>query len=118
MQIVHAVEREQAMLQGERAVLRSIQRADLPLLWKLLEDLEVKVGRRRDRSYLYRSPGTRRGLTKMPPTRPQTRPGLPSRSMAGSLGSAACTASIISTVGVSLASLLAGPFGARALDRV
>jgi RimJ/RimL family protein N-acetyltransferase len=31
------------MLRGERAVLRPIQRADLPRLWELLEDFEVKV---------------------------------------------------------------------------
>jgi RimJ/RimL family protein N-acetyltransferase len=31
------------MLRGERAVLRPIQRADLPRLWELLEDLEVKM---------------------------------------------------------------------------
>jgi len=31
------------MLRGERVVLRPIQRADLPRLWELLEDLEVKV---------------------------------------------------------------------------
>jgi RimJ/RimL family protein N-acetyltransferase len=37
------VEGEQAMLRGERAVLRPIQRADLPRLWELLEDLEVKI---------------------------------------------------------------------------
>jgi RimJ/RimL family protein N-acetyltransferase len=38
-------EGEQAMLRGERVVLRPIQRADLPRLWELLEDLEVKVRR-------------------------------------------------------------------------
>jgi RimJ/RimL family protein N-acetyltransferase len=31
------------MLRGERAVLRPVQRADLPRLWELLEDLDVKV---------------------------------------------------------------------------
>jgi RimJ/RimL family protein N-acetyltransferase len=31
------------MLSGERVVLRPIERADLPRLWELLEDLEVAV---------------------------------------------------------------------------
>jgi RimJ/RimL family protein N-acetyltransferase len=31
------------MLNGDRIVLRPIQRADLPRLWELVEDLEVAV---------------------------------------------------------------------------
>lgn len=31
------------MLQGERVVLRPVEREDLPRLWELLEDLEVEV---------------------------------------------------------------------------
>jgi RimJ/RimL family protein N-acetyltransferase len=36
------VKGEQAMLRGERKVLRPVQRADLSRLWELLEDLDVK----------------------------------------------------------------------------
>lgn len=42
MDAVRAV-KETVMLQGERAVLRPVQRADLARLWELLEDFEVKV---------------------------------------------------------------------------
>jgi hypothetical protein len=106
------------MLRGERVVLRPIQRADLPRLSELLEDLEVKVLRETGPVVPISLARYEARFDQEAATPARDRVWFAVETDGELIGGAACTGSTTSTVGVSLASALARASGARAWVRM